>query len=136
MDDITRKLLKQYEEHKDDPRVFRGQSAAVAGGGRLVAGVSGDQGGALSRQVPITGDVNWHQDLPALRKRSLAQRAESLANRFWAAVKDHDPAQTELMLKMLYQDSWKVGQPISYDEVKQVAINLLRQQAAKSGGSY
>jgi hypothetical protein len=139
MDDVTRKLLAQYMEHeKHDQRVFAGSSASIEGPRGGGAGILMDvQGGALSREVPITGGVAWEGgDLPTIRKRTPAERAESLANRFWQAVKDHDPAQTEIILKQLYGEAWRAGMPISYDEVKQLAANVMRLAAAKAGASY
>jgi hypothetical protein len=139
MDDITRKLLAQYKEAEEyDSRRFAGSSASVADSAGVRAGILMDvQGGALSREMPITGGVNWQGgEVAPIRKRTPAERAESLANRFWQSVKDHDPAQTEMILKQLYGEAWKAGMPISYDEVKQVATNALRLAAAKAGGSY
>lgn len=134
MDDYTKKLLRQYEEHKDDPRVFVGESVAAEGGGGIALGL---QGGSMARYKTATGDVNWRDgELPRLVKRTPAQRTESLANRLWQSVKDHDPVATEMVLKLLYEDAWKRGMPISYDDVKNIAANLMRQAAAKAGGSY
>lgn len=132
MDETTRRLLKAYKDAEDDTRVFRGESVAVAGRGAI----TGLQGGTLSEGVAVSAPVDWRTPLSDIKKRTPAQRAEALAQKFWQSVKDHDPAQTELVLKMLYQDSWKKGQPISYDEVKQLAVELLRTTAAKAGGPY
>ena len=135
MDDRTRKLIKQYEEaERNDTRVWAGESAHVPGVGTVI--LPGTQGGAMAREAPVTGEVNWHQPLSEIKKRTPAERAESLANRLWQSVKDHNPVETEMILKMIHQDAWKAGKPISYDDVKAVAVELMRKAAAKAGGPY
>lgn len=135
MDDRTRKLIKAYEEaERNDTRVWAGESAYVPGVGTVI--MPGTQGGTMAREGAVRGEVNWHQPLPDIVKRTPQQRAESLANRLWASVKDHNPVETELILKMIHQDAWKAGKPISYDDVKKVAADLMRQAAAKAGGPY
>lgn len=135
MDARTQRLLALYKEHENDPRRIVGESAYVPGVGALI--LPGTEGGSMAREGSITAPVEWHGgENEPLRRRSPAERAESLAQRFWASVKDHDPAQTEIVLKQLYGDAWKSGMPISYDEVKQVAIEALRLAAAKQGASY
>lgn len=135
MDDRTQRLLQLYKEHENDPHRIVGESAYIPGVGAVI--LPGTQGGTLANEGSITAQVEWQggENTP-LRRRSPAERAESLAQRFWASVKDHDPAQTEVILKQLYGDAWKAGKPISYDEVKRVAVEALRLAAAKQGASY
>jgi hypothetical protein len=134
MDDYTRRLLKKAEEidrsGRDDRRV-RGTSFA----NERQAGIIRDGNSRLGEAKAV--EFNWEQgDLPALLRRSPAQRAESLANRLWQSVKDHRPAETELVLQLLHEEQWKKGMPISYEDVKQAAMELMRQAAAKAGGPY
>lgn len=82
-----------------------------------------DRGGAVG--------VDWN--LPDIKKRSEAQRAESLANRLWKSVVDHDEVSMRLILRLMGEESWKKGQPITYDDVKKIAVEQLKLAAAKMG---
>lgn len=63
-----------------------------------------------------------------LKKRTDRERAESLARRFWSTVKDN-PSMAPLVLKELQIEYWKAGQPISFEQMKEAAIQLLKKAA-------
>lgn len=67
-------------------------------------------------------------------KRSDRERVESLAKRFWDTIKDN-PSMAPLILKELQQEYWKAGQPVSYEDMRIAAVELLKKAAinAKKG---
>lgn len=63
-----------------------------------------------------------------IKKRSDRERVESLARRFWDVVKDN-PNMAPLVLKELHAEYWKHGQPVSYEDMRLAAIELLKKAA-------
>jgi len=61
-------------------------------------------------------------------KRSDRQRVESLAKRFWDQVQ-LNPAMAPMILKEMQTEYWKAGQPVSFEDMKLAAIELLKKAA-------
>lgn len=68
-------------------------------------------------------------DLTPLKKRTDAQRAESMASRIWKAVQDGEPLMVERVLREIHGEKWKAGDPITYEEVRAWAVEQLKQAA-------
>lgn len=70
-------------------------------------------------------------DIPGLTpivKRSDRERVESLSRRFWDQIQTN-PAMAPLLLQEIREEYWKSGNPITYEEIKQAAIKLLKKAA-------
>ncbi|HSE44953.1 MAG TPA: hypothetical protein VLA89_06455 [Gemmatimonadales bacterium] len=64
-------------------------------------------------------------------KRSDRDRVHSLAKRFWDTVKDN-PNMAPLVLQELQQEYWKKGQPVSYEDMRLAAVELLKKAAIEA----
>lgn len=120
-------------EAKRDQRKFKGYTAATREvDGKLVASLvpntTGERGVDWGKQE-YTQDVD---KLPDPKKRSERERVESLSAKLWAAVQNHKPGEMEVVLKMLQAEAWKQGQPVTYEDVKQLAIQQMKLAAAKA----
>lgn len=132
-EELREKLLKQA---KQDNRRFKGYSPVgveidgAARPGLQKLGQAASQGLSPRALVAPTGTGEF--DKRPEQKRTELQRVESLANRLWGAVSDRNPGETERILKMMQAEGWKAGSPISYDEIKRIAITQMKLAAAKA----
>lgn len=132
-EELKEKLLKQA---KNDNRQFKGYSPVgveikgTARPGLQKLGRAASQGLAMRNPVTPTGVGEFDKKIEP--KRTEMQRVESLANRLWGAVADRNPGETERILKMMQAEGWKSGSPISYEEVKRIAITQMKLAAAKA----
>lgn len=65
------------------------------------------------------------------QKRSDIERVESLARRFWDVVKDN-PKMAPLLLSEMQREYWMAGQPVTYEDMKIAAIELLKKAAQEA----
>lgn len=135
MDERTKEML--LRKAREDNRVFEGYSPlgvelkgsqAAAGMRKLSQAAAQGQGFKMSKAPTGKGSFNVN---PSTVKRTDRARVESLANRLWKAVQSHNPAETELILQMLQAEGWKAGSPVSYEEVKNIAVQQMKLAAAK-----
>lgn len=105
-------------------------AATIERDGVYSAGLVKEENTALNKQKRY--QVNYQDDLPDIVRRTEAQRAESMAARLWEAVEQRRPGEMAAILKMIQGDAWQKGKPVSYDEVKAVAIEQLKIAAAKA----
>jgi|SRR6476619_4482911 len=125
---------KLLAEAKKDHRRFKGYTPATREvDGKLVTSL-------VPNTVGSTPKVDWGQTeytqevdkLPDPKKRSERERVESLSAKLWKAVQDHKPGEMELVLKMLQAEAWKQGRPVTYEDIKQLAIEQMKLAAAKA----
>ena len=135
-EELRETLLKQA---KNDKRRFSGYApVGVEIQGNVKPGLqplsaAAAQGLAMPTSKTPTGVGEFEKKVEP--KRTELQRVESLANRLWGAVADRNPGETERILKMMQVEGWKAGSPISYEEVKRIAITQMKLAAAKAKDS-
>lgn len=66
-----------------------------------------------------------------IKKRTDRERAESLARRFWETCRDN-PGMAPLVLQSLHEEGWKQGRPVSYEDLKDAAIKMLKKAAVEA----
>lgn len=126
----ARKLLRK------GPRSARGYVAATDSNGNVgwvpwqKATAQGPTGQNILVERSYGGTILKNDPI---KKRSDRERAESLARRFWETVRDN-PKMAPLVLQELHSEYWKAGQPVTYEEMKQAAIELLKKAAAEAAG--
>lgn len=59
-----------------------------------------------------------------LQRRTGPQRLESLSRRIWNQIQA-DPTMTPQILKYYHEELWKSGMPVTYEDIKNIAIGLL-----------
>lgn len=122
----ARKLLRK------GPRSARGYVAAADSNGNVgwipwqKATAQGPTGQNVLTSRAYGGTILKNDPI---KKRSDRERAESLARRFWETVRDN-PKMAPLVLQELHSEYWKAGQPVSYEDMKTAAIELLKKAAA------
>ena len=132
-EELRETLLKQA---KNDKRRFKGYVPVGVGvddkakPGLKKLSQASAQGLAMPTSVAPTGVGEFSKKVEP--KRTEMQRVESLANRLWGAVADRNPGETERILKLMQAEGWKAGSPISYEEVKRIAITQMKLAAAKA----
>jgi len=132
--DLTdEELFKLYEpmlrEAQRDPRRIRGHVAASHGVGKTGALHWADSTFPNGRPSDKTVQGQFEANDPIV-KRSNAQRTEAMAKRLWDAIQKN-PQQAGVLLKYVHEAAWRDGMPVSYDDLKEVAVELLRKAAAK-----
>jgi hypothetical protein len=70
-------------------------------------------------------------DPAPIRKRTDQQRVESLARRFWDTVKDN-PKMARLVLQDIQTELWQSGRPITFEDLKETAVALLKKAAIEA----
>lgn len=136
VDEIEDEVLRQkaIKMLRQSPRYHRGLVAASDSRGNVgwipwqKATAQGPTGTAQNVLTSPTHRGSILQNEP-LKKRSDRERAESLARRFWETVRDN-PKMAPLVLQELHSEYWKAGQPVSYEDMKNAAIELLKKAAA------
>ena len=127
-EDLRKYLLKKARE---DKRVFEGYSAQSDKFGPGIVKNVKVKGAKRNTWVPPAVNVQFDFNLPRLQKRTEAQRVESMTRRLMEAVKNHQPGEMQLILQQMSAEGWKAGSPVSYEEVKRVAIEAMKTAAAK-----
>lgn len=121
-------------EANKDQRKFKGYTpeARTVNGKHVVSLVPNTKGkrGVDWGQKQVTQDVNWDQ--APLKKRSERERVESLAARLWKSVEERKPGEMELILQEMATESWKRGDPVTYEDVKRLAITQMKMAAEKA----
>lgn len=88
---------------------------------------------ARQERETTTETVRW--DIPKIKKRTDQERAISLANRLFTAVKKRQPAEMDYVLREFQIDKWKSGEPISFEDCQTWAAGILRKAAAMAEGN-
>lgn len=121
------KLLRQ------SPRYHRGLVSSTDSNGNVQwipwqkATAQGPTGTKRNILTSRTGKGSILQNAP-IRKRSERERVESLARRFWETIRDN-PKMAPLVLQDIETEYWKAGQPVTYEQIKDAAIELLKKAA-------
>jgi hypothetical protein len=124
---------KLIAEARKDDRKFKGYTAATREvNGKLVSSLVPNTQGNRGVDWGKQEYVQEVDKLPDPKKRSERERVESLSAKLWAAVQNHQPGEMEVVLKMLQAEAWKQGQPVTYEDVKQLAIEQMKLAAAKA----
>lgn len=134
MDEALReKLLKQARE---DKRVFKGASPVgvalqgVVRPGIKKLGASAAHGLKPQQQATRTIEGTF-DDIPAIVKRTDRQRVEHMAERLWKSVAEHNWIDVENCMRLLQAEGWKVGQTITYEDIKTLVIEQMKLAASK-----
>lgn len=133
-----RKLLEKYG-NADIP----GMAGRGAPGGRygpvakrhaIAEGVPGTDSFRIKPRSIGSDATPEDWGVAPLQRRTQMQRVESLTRRMWEQIQ-RDPKMAAAILKTYQEDLWRSGTPISYEELKKIAIELLseaeRQQRIK-----
>jgi hypothetical protein len=121
-------LLKRA---KEDKRIFEGYSASSDYKTPGIVKNINPKAGGQGRWVKPTVNAQYDFNLPRLIKRSPNERVESLARKLMDSVKQHRPGETAIILQQMSEEGWKQGSPVSYEEVKRVAIEAMRKAAGQ-----
>ena len=70
---------------------------------------------------PGIGDPSRYFQVPELKRRTLEERVQSLVNR----LKDTPPALQEELFRDITGEYWKEGMPVSADQLRKVATDIL-----------
>ena len=111
-----------------DPRKARGHVAASYGRGKT--GALDWRDSAFPNGKPSDQVVEAQFARDPIVKRTNQQRTEAMAKRLWDGIQKY-PQLAPVLLKYVHEEAWKDGMPMSYDDLKEVAVELLRKQAAK-----
>ena len=138
--------LAEIVETIQDPVLRKKAKALLAKERRYLRGVArSDDRGRVGRigwdqatiqehggeKYVVTPRVEGVLDRAPVKKRSDAERVESLARRFWDTIKDN-PSMAPLVLQELQAEYWKAGQTVAYEDIKQAAIELLKKAAIEA----
>lgn len=89
-----------------------------------------DQNILTSKKYNARVNARFAEKTP-IQKRTERERVESLATRFWKQIQA-DPNMAPIILKEMHEEYWKAGRPVSYDDMKAAAIQLLRKAAEEA----
>lgn len=70
---------------------------------------------------------------PQLRKRSDIARMESMSRRLWKAVQTGDYLEQQELLRRMQGSLWQQGKPIAFEDMKQVAAEVMRDALRRKG---
>jgi hypothetical protein len=134
-----KKLLERYGDQDIPGMAGRGapggRFAPVAKRNAIAAGVPGTPSFRIKPRGIRSDATPEDWGVAPVKRRSADQRVESLTRRMWEQIQA-DPKMAAAILKTYQEDLWRAGTPISYDDLKKIAIELLteaeRQQRIKA----
>lgn len=112
-----------------------GRSSIVAKRNAIAGGTPGTPDFHIRPRAVATGPATPEQwGVQAVARRNANERVESMTRRLWDQIQAN-PRMAAAILKDYQLELWRQGTPVSYDDLKKVAIELLteaeRQQRIK-----
>lgn len=124
-----KKLLEKYGDQDIPGMAGRGDAdgrfGPVAKRNAIAAGTPGTPDFRIKPRAVSAGPSTpeeWGVD--SVQRRAQTARVESLTRRLWDQIQ-MNPAMAGAILKDYQRELWLAGTPVSYEELKKVAIDLL-----------
>lgn len=124
-----RQLLAKYGD-QDIPNMVGhgtpdGRSAIVAKRNAIAAGTPGTPDFRIKPRAVTSGPASPEQwGVDAVARRSGVERVESLTRRLWDQIQAN-PQMAGAILKDYQLELWRNGTPVSYEDLKKIAVELL-----------